>query len=89
MQPLLPEKKSCKIADRRHVENNSRSSFAKDLLQSLFAADPANVDAWERYRRTILEPGAEHPDLLRLLEEGLGHPPDATALIKVLEHASL
>lgn len=71
------------------MENNSCSSFAQDLFQSLFAADPANVGAWERYRRTILEPGAEHPDLLRLLEEGLGHPPDATALVKVLENASL
>ncbi|OAA79566.1 metallopeptidase MepB [Akanthomyces lecanii RCEF 1005] len=80
---------SAEEVDALDVRELCCSSFAQDLFQSLFAADPANVDAWERYRRTILEPGAEHPDLLRLLEEGLGHRPDATALVKVLENASL
>ncbi|KAM3497327.1 hypothetical protein MY10362_009319 [Beauveria mimosiformis] len=65
------------------------SSFAQDLFQSLFAADPTNTDAWGRYRQMVLQPGAEHPDLLKLLEEALGHPPDTMTLISVLENADL
>ncbi|KAM3540460.1 hypothetical protein ARSEF1564_006645 [Beauveria bassiana] len=65
------------------------SSFAQDLFQSLFAVDPTNTNAWERYRQMVLQPGAEHPDLLKLLEKVLGHAPNATALINVLENADL
>ncbi|KAM3518186.1 hypothetical protein NHJ13051_008369 [Beauveria bassiana] len=65
------------------------SSFAQDLFQSLFAVDPTNTNAWERYCQMVLQPGAEHPDLLKLLEKVLGHAPNATALINVLENADL
>ncbi|KAM3468621.1 hypothetical protein MY5147_007757 [Beauveria neobassiana] len=65
------------------------SSFAQDLFQSLFAVDPTNTNAWERYRQMVLQPGAEHPDLLKLLEKVLGHAPNATALINVLENVDL
>ncbi|KAM0665108.1 hypothetical protein ACQRIU_005369 [Beauveria bassiana] len=65
------------------------SSFAQDLFQSLFAVDPTNTNAWERYRQMVLQPGAEHPDLLKLLEKVLGHAPNATALTNVLENADL
>ncbi|EJP61656.1 peptidase family M3 [Beauveria bassiana ARSEF 2860] len=65
------------------------SSFAQDLFQSLFAVDPTNTNAWERYRQMVLQPGAEHPDLLKLLGKVLGHAPNATALINVLENADL
>ncbi|KAM3526261.1 hypothetical protein MY4038_006913 [Beauveria bassiana] len=65
------------------------SSFAQDLFQSLFAVHPTNTNAWERYRQKVLQPGAEHPDLLKLLEKVLGHAPNATALINVLENADL
>ncbi|ATY62127.1 peptidase family M3 [Cordyceps militaris] len=65
------------------------SSLAQDLFESVFAADPMSVDAWARYRRTLLLPGGGRADLMQLLEDVLGHPPNTGALIKVLESANL
>ncbi|CEJ93564.1 hypothetical protein VHEMI09144 [[Torrubiella] hemipterigena] len=65
------------------------SSFAQDLFQNLFVEEPMNPEAWDRYRRIILQPGGEHLALYKLVEEALGHSPDLTALIKPLRNAVL
>lgn len=55
--------------------------LAADIFENTFAADPRSRDAWERYRRGILEFGGSRDELL-MLEEFLGHKPSAEYLIK-------
>ncbi|KAK9386936.1 peptidase family M3 [Lipomyces mesembrius] len=59
-------------------------TFAKDLFDNIFSDKPYDRGAWERYRRGILEYGGSHPELLLMLEEFLGHPPNTDALIEGL-----
>lgn len=52
--------------------HTSAQVFAAELFQTLFALDPRDQAAWERYRRGVLEYDGSR-DELRLLEEFLGH----------------
>ncbi len=45
--------------------------FGADVFETKFAQDPRNRNVWERYRRTILEPGGSR-DEMNLVEEFLG-----------------
>lgn len=45
--------------------------FATDVFETKFARDPRNRIVWERYRRTILEPGGSLNEM-NLVEEFLG-----------------
>lgn len=55
----------------------------------MFTADPRSRAVWHRYRRGILEHGGAHPDLLGILEEILGRPPNSDALVEALEKADI
>lgn len=47
--------------------------FGADIFETAFAADTANRETWERYKRIILEPGGSR-DELKSVEEFLGRP---------------
>lgn len=55
--------------------------FAADLFESTFADDPRDQDAWDRYRRGILEPGGSR-DELQMMEGFLGRPINPQALLR-------
>jgi metallopeptidase MepB len=67
---------SCAEAD----EIASSNVFAEELFQGTFAKDHRSKEAWERFRRGILEYGGSR-DERELLEEFLGHPPTPDALL--------
>jgi len=70
------------------IDEESSTAFAQDLFQSVFAAEPTNLDAWNRYRRGILEYGGSYPKgVLKMLEVFLGHPPNPDALVEGLARA--
>lgn len=62
---------------------NSSHVLAADIFEKTFAENPRSRDAWDQYRRGILEHGASR-DELELLEQFLGHKPSAKYLLKSL-----
>ncbi|KAB8232001.1 M3 family metallopeptidase [Aspergillus alliaceus] len=60
------------------------TAMAQDLFFSVFAEAPYNKDSWDRYRRHILEQGGSQQDLLKMLEDFLGRPPNMNALVEGL-----
>ncbi|KAI1446289.1 hypothetical protein F5Y02DRAFT_425955 [Annulohypoxylon stygium] len=61
--------------------------FAAEMFQGNFAEDPRSREAWNRYRKGILEYGGSR-DELSMLEGFLGHAPSADALLRELGHDS-
>ncbi|KAI0149260.1 peptidase family M3 [Pestalotiopsis sp. NC0098] len=55
--------------------------FAADLFESTFADNPRDQDAWDRYRRGILQPGGSR-DEMQMMEEFLGRPINPQALLR-------
>ena len=51
----------------------------------MFAKEPRDREAWSKYRREILEPGASCPDKLSMLENFIGHSSTSDALIEDLK----
>ncbi|KAJ5723575.1 peptidase family M3, partial [Penicillium malachiteum] len=62
-------------------------AMAQDLFTSVFASDPYDKDKWRKYRHGVLEYGGSQKDLLRMLENFLGHPPNMRALVEELTGA--
>ncbi|KAF4231723.1 hypothetical protein CNMCM6805_010312 [Aspergillus fumigatiaffinis] len=60
------------------------TAVAQDLFLSVFARDPYNRDTWDKYRRGVLEHGGSQQNLLRMLEDFLGRPPNMNALVEDL-----
>ncbi|KAJ5643693.1 peptidase family M3 [Penicillium longicatenatum] len=63
------------------------TAMAQDVFLSVFSDGPFNTDAWDKYRRGILECGGSPKDLLRTLEAFLGRPPNMNALVESLARA--
>ncbi|KAJ5708877.1 peptidase family M3 [Penicillium malachiteum] len=61
--------------------------MAQDLFASVFASDPFNKEMWRKYRHGVLEYGGSQKDLLGMLENFLGHPPNMRALVEELTAA--
>jgi metallopeptidase MepB len=61
--------------------------FGADMFETAFAHDTKNRETWERYRRTILEPGGSR-DELKLVEEFLRQPVSPEALFRRLRLAA-
>ena len=53
------------------------------MFESNFAADPRSKEAWERYRRGILEVGSSR-DEMDVLCEFLGRKPGTAAFLRML-----
>lgn len=62
----------------------SCTSIAQDIVQTYFANDPYDKEAWAKYRREILEYGGSHSDELEMLTEFLGRRPNMNALVEAL-----
>ncbi|KAK0646737.1 peptidase family M3 [Cercophora newfieldiana] len=60
--------------------------FAADVFDTMFAANPRDRKTWERYRRTILQPGGS-VDAKKMIEEFLGRPVNPDALMRRLRAA--
>lgn len=72
------------LPEAHYVENFQLCSahvFAADLFESTFADNPRDQDAWDRYRRDILEPGGSR-DEMQMMEEFLGRPINPQALLR-------
>lgn len=63
---------------------NSANVFAEGMFQQGFAADHTSQNAWNRFRRGILEYGGSRNERREVLEEFLGHPPAGDALLQSL-----
>ncbi|KAK0620909.1 thimet oligopeptidase [Immersiella caudata] len=61
--------------------------FGADMFETAFAPDTKTREVWERYRRTILEPGGSQ-DELNLVERFLGRPVSPEALFRRLRAAA-
>ncbi|KAK3694617.1 hypothetical protein B0T22DRAFT_507275 [Podospora appendiculata] len=58
-------------------------TMASVLFQGSFAANPLDQDAWDKYRLTILEPfGSHRKDYIKMVEDYLGRPFNAKALVE-------
>lgn len=67
-----------------NTDRKSCTAVAQDLFLSVFAHDPYNRDTWDKYRRGVLEHGGSQQNLLRMLEDFLGRPPNMNALVEDL-----
>ncbi|KAK1968388.1 peptidase family M3 [Colletotrichum sublineola] len=61
----------------------SAQAFAADFFQTSFARDPRSTEAWDRYRKGILEYGGSR-DAMGMMTEFLGREPGADALLRSL-----
>ncbi|KAK1982245.1 peptidase family M3 [Colletotrichum cereale] len=61
----------------------SAQAFAADFFETCFARDPRSPEAWDRYRRGILEYGGSR-DAMGMMTEFLGREPGADALLRSL-----
>ncbi|KAK2055368.1 peptidase family M3 [Colletotrichum caudatum] len=61
----------------------SAQSFAADFFETCFARDPRDPEAWDRYRRGILEHGGSR-DAMGMMTEFLGRETGADALLRSL-----
>ncbi|KAK3181178.1 Thimet oligopeptidase [Lecanicillium sp. MT-2017a] len=57
---------------------------AQDIFKTVFERDPWDLDAWARYRETVLQPGGSQRDPIALVTKLLGREPDFEALAKSL-----
>jgi len=63
---------------------NSAQVFADDMFNEVFAKNPRDRVAWERYRKGVLEQGGSRNEL-DMLEELLGRPINPEASLVDLE----
>lgn len=63
---------------------NSAHAFAADIFQIVFAKEPHSQEAWDKYRRGILEYGGSRNEL-EMLEEFIGRPTNPDALLQSLQ----
>lgn len=63
------------------------TALAQDLFSTVFADDPCNKFSWDRYRHGVLEYGGSQQDLMCMLENFLGRPPNTNALVECLVKA--
>lgn len=68
------------------LRDYSAQVFAADFYETAFRADPSCPDTWDRYRRVVLEVGGSK-DESKVMEEFLGRPPRAEALVMSLVEA--
>lgn len=59
----------------------SSNVFGEELFDNNFAKDPRDKNAWERFRRELLQFGGSR-DETELLEEFLGRPPNINAFLE-------
>jgi metallopeptidase MepB len=71
-------------SDNIQLTRNSASVFAEEIFQNVFAKDPNDKSAWERFRRGILQYGGSRNER-EVLEEFLGREPTPEALIRALD----
>ncbi|KAK1994289.1 peptidase family M3 [Colletotrichum falcatum] len=61
----------------------SAQAFAADFFETCFARDPRDPDAWDRYRRCVLEHGGSR-DAMGMMTEFLGREAGVDALLRSL-----
>jgi Zn-dependent oligopeptidase len=61
------------------------ATFADDIFYTCFAEDFTNREAWRRYRKGVLEPGASSGNELVMLEEFLGRKVNLEAFFSHLD----
>lgn len=61
----------------------SAQAFAADFFEANFAKDPRDPEAWERYRRGILEHGGSKGEM-EIMRAFLGREPGSDALLRSL-----
>jgi metallopeptidase MepB len=64
---------------------SSAAAFAQDLFDGTFANDPLSKDAWNRYRREILEYGGSYGNEIQMLEKFLGRKSNLDAFFASLD----
>ncbi|KAJ5168826.1 uncharacterized protein N7482_004420 [Penicillium canariense] len=64
------------------TDQRSCTAMAQDLFLSTFSHDPCNMDTWASYRRGILEYGGSQQNLLQMLENFLGRPPNMYVIVQ-------
>jgi hypothetical protein len=85
---------SCKLPEQRDryaspclvwfVKSGTRAAvFAADIYHNTFAGETRDQEAWERYRRGILEHGGCR-DEMEMLKEFLGRSPSSEFLLRSL-----
>jgi metallopeptidase MepB len=67
---------------------DSCTAIAQDIMQTYFANDPYDKEAWAKYRREVLEYGGSHANELEMLTKFLGRPPNMNAVVVTLAEAS-
>lgn len=71
----------------KFLTKSSCTALAQDLFHSVFAKDPRNRNTWDKYRHEVLEYGGSHEDMLKMLEDFMGRPPNLDALVEGLSQA--
>ncbi|KAK1638860.1 peptidase family M3 [Colletotrichum phormii] len=71
------------LYDAGYYAYMSAQIFAASFFESCFAKDPRNPEAWDRYRRGILEYGGSR-DETEMMTEFLGREPGSDALLRSL-----
>ncbi|KAL0939540.1 peptidase family M3 [Colletotrichum truncatum] len=71
------------LYDAGYYSYLSAQAFAAEFFESTFAKDPRNPEAWERYRRGILEYGGSKAEM-DIMTDFLGHEPGPDALLRSL-----
>ncbi|KAF9873525.1 hypothetical protein CkaCkLH20_08984 [Colletotrichum karsti] len=71
------------LHDAGYYSYLSAQAFAADFFESTFAEDPRNAEAWDRYRRGILEYGGSKKEM-DIMTEFLGREPGPGALLRSL-----
>lgn len=64
--------------------HQSAQAFAADFFETCFARDPRSPEAWDRYRRQILECGGSR-NAMEMMTEFLGREPGPGALLQSLD----
>jgi metallopeptidase MepB len=67
------------------ADGHSANVFAADMFENKFAKDHQSKEAWDSFRRGILEYGGSRNEL-QVLEEFLGRPANTTALLKSISY---
>ncbi|KAK7445662.1 hypothetical protein CaCOL14_002234 [Colletotrichum acutatum] len=71
------------LYDAGYYAYMSAQAFAASLFESCFAKDPRSPEAWDLYRRGILEYGGSR-DEMEMMKEFLGREPGPDALLRSL-----
>ncbi|KAF5581441.1 peptidase M3A M3B [Fusarium pseudoanthophilum] len=63
------------------------TAFAQDIYQSIFQDNPWDRSKWQSLRFEVLQYGGGHPDMMGLLRDFLGRPPNEKAFVETLNKA--